>query len=189
MSEQYPPPQPVPPQGGRKPKKVRPHPRRWPWAVLFGVLGLMLGSAGGSSGSSSTASSTPAPTVTVTAAPAADGAVVAAPAPAPTVTVTAAAAPAPTVTVTKAAPAPAPAAEPAKADGIGSGDWRVGTDVSPGQYRSPGVKAGGLCYADTNDGEGNINAQQVNQDGPTLITISSKDKVFSTSGCEDFVKQ
>jgi len=71
---------------------------------------------------------------------------------------------------------------------VGNGQWLVGTDVAPGTYKSPATD-GGLCYADTNDGEGNINQQEVTPEGPTIITVSKKDKVFKVSGCEDFVKQ
>jgi hypothetical protein len=150
--------------------------RRWPWAVGGLVLGIILGASGGGSddpkpaANTAAAAATPAPTVTVTA-PAA------------------AAAPAPTVTVTAAAPAPAPAAEPAGAKTtVGNGQWLVGSDVEPGTYKSPATD-GGLCYADTNDGEGNINQQEVTPEGPTVITVSKKDKVFKVNGCEDFVKQ
>jgi hypothetical protein len=183
MTEQ--PTQPFPAQGpeptGRRPRKKREHPRRWPWAVGAFIAGLALASSGGSSGDSSKVSSAPAPTVTVTAAPAA------AAAPAPAVTVTAPVPPPVTVTAA-AAPAPAPAKAASKAS-VGNGQWLVGKDIEPGTYRSPGVEAGDLCYADTNDGAGNINQQEVTPEGPTVITVSSKDKVLKVSGCEDFVLQ
>ncbi|WP_328292901.1 hypothetical protein OG218_09150 [Kineococcus sp. NBC_00420] len=141
-------------------------------------VGAAAGGGGSDDASADVAGSAPTATVTVTASSAAE------PVAAATVT-----APAATVTVTADAPAPAPAAvQQASGKSVGNGDWLVGSDVEPGTYKSSGVD-GSLCYADTSDGNGNINQQEVTPEGPTIITVSAKDKVFSVSGCEDFVLQ
>ena len=188
---QFQPPYPQPPLP--KPKRKVPG---WLKAsgVGFGtfILGVAIGSSGGSSPTSGT--STPGPTVTVSQpTQAAPTVTVSQPAQAaPTVTVTQPAKPGPTVTktvqvpgakVTVTAQPPAPAAAIAE-----DGTWLVGADVKPGTYRS---SSSGDCYwARLRNTNGDLDSIIANGNGGNqVVTIKRTDKAFeSANGCAPWTK-
>lgn len=132
------------------------------WLIPIGtfVLGLAIGSVGSSSGGATTASS---------------------------------GVPATTATTATATPqtAKAPAAPAQKKDTIpGDGTYLVGTDVTPGVYKS-GKPASGNCYwARLKDDTGSIGDIIANNNsaGSSVVTIRKTDRMFQTSGCETWVK-
>ncbi|MGW1726308.1 hypothetical protein ACWCQK_25625 [Streptomyces sp. NPDC002306] len=74
-------------------------------------------------------------------------------------------------------------------DGDG-GMFRVGSDIAPGTYRSPG-NADGSCYWErTKDAGHGLNSIIANNNvtGTAVVTISAKDAYFKTSGCGDWKK-
>lgn len=135
-------------------------PGRFLWPIGTGILGLVIGLA--SHGSSGTSTQT-----TVTA-------------------VTAGA-----ITVTSSAPAPKPAAAPAPAAQAtidGDGTYIVGTDVKAGTYRSAKPSSGNCYWARLKgDDPADIIANN-NSAGPSVVTIKSTDKEFTTQGCETWTK-
>lgn len=159
---------PQPPSKGRA-KKILTH-----GGVL--VVGLVLGVAMGGSGSSDAASATPAPTVTVH----------------DTVTVTAKAKPAPTVTVTKTVK-PKAKAKPAVVTVPGDGTYLVGTDIKPGTYKTSGPADSVIpnCYWERSSStSGNMDGILANDNlsGAGVVTVLPSDKVFKTTGCNDWTK-
>lgn len=165
-----PPPQgPMPGQYGRPP--VRRRPRKWQISPPLGILlalglvgfGAVLGGAVASAAKDKTA------------ATAAGGAV---------------------ASSTKKVSAPsshAPLASKPAGASIGAGTWRVPQDVKPGTYRTAGPAPGsfGSCYWARLKGLGgsmdDITANGSPQ-GPTTVTISSRDKGFETEGCKKWTK-
>ncbi|MBB2890803.1 hypothetical protein [Flexivirga oryzae] len=152
------------------------------------VVALIIGAAAGSGGSSGTATPAVTSTVRTTAtvtAPAPD----AQPASAVTTTVHA-----PAVTKTVHAPAvtktvtttPKP-----KATIPGDGTYQVGTDIQPGTYVS-GTPDSGNCYwarlKGTSGSFSDIIANN-NSAGQSVVTIAPTDKVFETSGCNDWSRR
>lgn len=135
---------------------------RWLIPLAAFVLGVMLGAALTGGGSSTTAGGATA-TRTVTA---------------------------PAKTVTAQVPAAkAPAAAPA-ASFPGDGTYEVGVDVKPGTYKSA-KPASGNCYWARLKGDSGQLADIIannNSSGPSVVTIKSTDKVFQTTGCEDWVR-
>lgn len=148
------------------------------------VLALSIGAAAGGADSSNAAAPAVATTVhsteTVTA-PAPD----AQPAEAKTTTVKA---PAVTNTITvtkKAGPAKPKATIP------GDGTYEVGKDIQPGTYVS-GVPDSGNCYwarmKGTSGSMDDIIANN-NSAGQSVVTIAASDKVFESSGCNDWARR
>lgn len=74
-------------------------------------------------------------------------------------------------------------------DGDG-GMFRVGSDIAPGIYKSPG-NADDSCYWErTKDADHGLNSIIANNNvtGTAVVTISAKDAYFKTSGCGDWKK-
>jgi hypothetical protein len=143
------------------------------------VLGIVIGSAGGS-GQSDTAKASSTPTVTVSMP--ADGK---APGPAVTVTAPAPAAktvqvPGPARTVTAAPPGPKAAIEE-------DGTWLVGTDIKPGTYRS---SSNADCYwARLKNTSGDLAAILANGNGGNqVVTVKKTDKAFESARCAPWTK-
>jgi hypothetical protein len=70
------------------------------------------------------------------------------------------------------------------------GTYIVGTDISPGKWKSTG--GDGLCYwARLNAFTGTLAAINANglPSGRVIVTIRSTDKGFKTSGCGEWVRQ
>lgn len=83
--------------------------------------------------------------------------------------------------------AAAPAAPAGPVEEIGEGTWRVGPDVVPGTYRTPGPDSSGLgmCYWDrAADASGEFGAIITNGilEGPGVVTIEAGE-VFTSNGC------
>lgn len=85
---------------------------------------------------------------------------------------------------------PAPA-NSAPADGIADGTYEVGTDVTPGKYKTTGPTTGlgaiGMCYWERTGKDGSIIANNVGK-GPDVVTIKAGDGSFKTTGCEPWHK-
>ncbi|MEV0221222.1 hypothetical protein [Streptomyces sp. NPDC050704] len=78
-------------------------------------------------------------------------------------------------------------AEP-KAAFEGDGDFEVGTDVKPGTYRTTG-NTDGLCYWErAKDASGELDSLLANDNvsGTSYVTILATDKLFKSSGCQDW---
>lgn len=73
---------------------------------------------------------------------------------------------------------------------IGPGIYRVGIDIEPGTYRSPGP-SGTSCYfarlSNLSAGGDNIIANG-RTEGPAVVTIARSDVGFETSGCRTWEK-
>ncbi|MFE9774976.1 hypothetical protein ACFYOV_25540 [Streptomyces sp. NPDC005931] len=70
----------------------------------------------------------------------------------------------------------------------GDGDFRVGSDVEPGTYRTTG-NTDGLCYWQrAKDSSGEIESVLANDNvsGTAYVTVKPTDKLFSSSGCNDW---
>ncbi|WP_030341486.1 hypothetical protein [Streptomyces sp. NRRL S-1022] len=68
----------------------------------------------------------------------------------------------------------------------GDGDYRVGTDVQPGTYRTAG-NTDGLCYWErAKDASGELDSMLANDNvsGTSYVTIKPTDKLFKSHGCE-----
>jgi hypothetical protein len=178
MSDQPTTPQPAYPPAEQQPSAPK---RRRPigWivalvatAVVFGSCGLAVG-AGGDTETVAADASDPAPTVTETVTQGGAESIVEV-----------------TVTETAAAPAPEPAPEPeAPAAAFSDGQYIIGTDVTPGRYRTvlPAEETGGFCYADIQNGEGNFLAQEVRDAGQTILDVPDvAGAILSTQGCGDW---
>ncbi|MEU9985915.1 hypothetical protein AB0E10_03735 [Streptomyces sp. NPDC048045] len=71
-------------------------------------------------------------------------------------------------------------------DGNG-GMFKIGTDIAPGTYKSPG-SADDSCYWErTKDAEHGLNSVMANNNvaGTAVVTISQTDSCFKTNGCGD----
>ncbi len=85
-------------------------------------------------------------------------------------------------------PAVEPPAPAAPASTFGEGTHRVGVDIAPGTYRSPG---GDLCYWErqASFGSGDVEdiiANEISTGGQVVVTIEPSDMGFKTSGCGTF---
>ncbi|AWW39180.1 hypothetical protein ADL00_45565 [Streptomyces sp. AS58] len=70
------------------------------------------------------------------------------------------------------------------------GMFKVGTDIAPGTYRSAG-NSDDMCYWErSKDAEHSLDSIIANNNvsGNAVVTISSSDAYFKTSGCEDWKK-
>ncbi|MET8766463.1 hypothetical protein [Streptomyces sp. NPDC004658] len=79
-------------------------------------------------------------------------------------------------------------AEEKKAAFGGDGEYRVGTDVKPGTYRTTG-NDDGMCYWErAKDASGELDSLLANDNvsGTSYVTIKPTDKLFKSSGCEDW---
>ena len=86
----------------------------------------------------------------------------------------------------------AAAAEAAKNTMAGSGMYEIGTEKSPGTYRTSGPKGSSSCYyavlrSPTSGSIGNI-IDNNNISGQGIVTLSAG-QYFETSRCNDWVKQ
>lgn len=92
------------------------------------------------------------------------------------------------VNAPKGAAAPAPA--PGSATISGDGTYEVGTDIKPGTYKSPTPDSGNCYWARLRDDKNSINSiiDNNNSAGPSVVTIHSGDRIFETSGCNDWVR-
>jgi hypothetical protein len=80
---------------------------------------------------------------------------------------------------------------PALATTFGEGRFVVGTDITPGTYRTSGKSGHKDCYwerlKDTNGGTGSIIANDL-APGPATVTIDKTDAVFQTRWCSTWTK-
>ncbi|KOV89177.1 MULTISPECIES: hypothetical protein [unclassified Streptomyces] len=79
-------------------------------------------------------------------------------------------------------------AEEKKAAIGGDGEYQVGTDVKPGTYRTTG-NADGMCYWErAKDASGELDSLLANDNvsGTSYVTVKPTDKLFKSSGCEDW---
>ncbi|WP_030982973.1 hypothetical protein [Streptomyces sp. NRRL WC-3744] len=79
-------------------------------------------------------------------------------------------------------------AEEKKAAFGGDGEYQVGTDVKPGTYRTTG-NDDGMCYWErAKDASGELDSLLANDNvsGTSYVTIKPTDKLFKSSGCEDW---
>ncbi|MFF5013453.1 hypothetical protein [Streptomyces sp. NPDC001165] len=74
-------------------------------------------------------------------------------------------------------------------DGDG-GMFKVGTDITPGTYKSSGNKDDSCYWERTKDAAGDTDSVLANNNvtGTAVVTISSKDAYFKTTGCGDWKK-
>jgi hypothetical protein len=75
-----------------------------------------------------------------------------------------------------------------KAAFAGDGDFQVGTDIKPGTYRTTG-NTDGMCYWErAKDSSGEMDSLLANDNvtGTSYVTVKASDKLFSSSGCEDW---
>lgn len=101
--------------------------------------------------------------------------------------------PSPTPATTSAQPSLPPATSAAPKPGTtipGDGTFIVGTDITPGTYRTTGP-AGINCYWERVSGLGGSFGEIIangNAKGQTVVTIAASDKGFTSKGCQDWVK-
>ena len=72
--------------------------------------------------------------------------------------------------------------------GNGDGDFRVGTDVKPGTYRTTG-NSDGMCYWErAKDAKGEMDSILANDNvsGTSYVTVKATDKLFKSTGCKDW---
>ncbi|HEY2207364.1 MAG TPA: hypothetical protein VGH99_23140 [Pseudonocardia sp.] len=91
------------------------------------------------------------------------------------------------------APTPSPSAQRAVPGRIGDGSYLVGTDIQPGVYHSAGPVSPAVpyCYwARQRDDSGEMSSliTHDNVGGPATVTVRSTDEVFSTSGCQPWMR-
>ncbi|MFI6491745.1 hypothetical protein [Streptomyces sp. NPDC050564] len=70
----------------------------------------------------------------------------------------------------------------------GDGDFQIGTDIKPGTYRTTG-NADDMCYWErAKDASGELDSLIANDNvsGTSYVTIKAGDKLFKSSGCEDW---
>ncbi|MFG2354562.1 hypothetical protein [Streptomyces sp. NPDC048521] len=82
----------------------------------------------------------------------------------------------------------AQAAEKKKAAFAGDGEYQVGSDVKPGTYRTTG-NTDDMCYWErAKDAKGEMDSLLANDNvsGTSYVTIKATDKLFKSSGCEDW---
>ncbi|HEX6354777.1 hypothetical protein [Actinophytocola sp.] len=90
-------------------------------------------------------------------------------------------------TFTETAPAPPPVTvtqgPPPPAAQFGDGPYLVGTDITPGEYKSDGPGPGGMCYwARLSDSAGNDIIANNLTEGPTRLTAVAGE-YLEVSGC------
>lgn len=70
----------------------------------------------------------------------------------------------------------------------GDGDYRVGTDIKPGTYRTTGNTPHACYWERAGDASGEPGAVLANDHvtGTGYVTVKAADKVFRTSGCADW---
>jgi hypothetical protein len=89
----------------------------------------------------------------------------------------------PAVTPSGATRAPAPAA---KSRIGGDGIYRVGADIEPGTYRSPGP-SGSACYWARLDAQDEILDNSLTR-GPSVVIVQPTDAAVETANCQPFTK-
>lgn len=70
----------------------------------------------------------------------------------------------------------------------GDGEFRVGSDLKPGTYRTTG-NDDGLCYWErAKDASGEMDSVIANDNvtGTSYVTVKAGDKLFKTNGCHDW---
>ncbi|MEU4151501.1 hypothetical protein [Streptomyces sp. NPDC026659] len=70
----------------------------------------------------------------------------------------------------------------------GDGDYRVGSDVKPGTYRTRG-NTDGMCYWErAKDAKGEVDSLLANDNvtGTSYVTVKATDRLFKSSGCKDW---
>ncbi|GAA2498092.1 hypothetical protein [Streptomyces longisporus] len=75
-----------------------------------------------------------------------------------------------------------------KAAFAGDGDFRVGSDVKPGTYRTTG-NTDGMCYWErAKDAKGEMDSILANDNvsGTSYVTVKATDKLFKSNGCKDW---
>ncbi|MFF4362508.1 hypothetical protein [Streptomyces sp. NPDC001604] len=75
-----------------------------------------------------------------------------------------------------------------KAAFAGDGDFRVGSDVKPGTYRTTG-NTDGMCYWErAKDAKGEMDSILANDNvrGTGYVTVKATDKLFKSNGCKDW---
>ncbi|WP_317443762.1 hypothetical protein [Streptomyces collinus] len=88
-------------------------------------------------------------------------------------------------------PAGVKAAAKKKAAFGGDGDFRVGSDIRPGTYRTTGNRAG-LCHWErAKDAEQSLDSIITNDNvtGTAVVTVRATDAYFKTTGCGDWKKK
>jgi hypothetical protein len=89
----------------------------------------------------------------------------------------------PAVTRPGATRTPAPAA---KSRIGGDGIYRVGADIEPGTYRSPGP-SNSACYWARLDAQDEILDNSLTQ-GPSVVNVQPTDAAVETANCQPFIK-
>ncbi|MEV5550194.1 hypothetical protein AB0L35_29355 [Streptomyces sp. NPDC052309] len=75
-----------------------------------------------------------------------------------------------------------------KAAFAGDGDFEVGADVKPGTYRTTG-NTDSMCYWErAKDASGEMDSLLANDNvsGTSYVTVKATDKIFKSSGCNDW---
>ncbi|MFI6357423.1 hypothetical protein ACIBJF_33410 [Streptomyces sp. NPDC050743] len=75
-----------------------------------------------------------------------------------------------------------------KAAIAGDGEYQVGSDVKPGTYRTTG-NSDDMCYWErAKDAKGEMDSLLANDNvtGTSYVTVKPTDKIFKSSGCEDW---
>jgi hypothetical protein len=75
-----------------------------------------------------------------------------------------------------------------KAAFAGDGDFRVGSDIKPGTYRTTG-NSDGMCYWErAKDAKGEMGSILANDNvsGTSYVTVKATDKLFKSTGCNDW---
>jgi hypothetical protein len=70
----------------------------------------------------------------------------------------------------------------------GDGDFQVGADLKPGTYRTTG-NSDGMCYWErAKDASGEVDSLLANDNvtGTSYVTVKATDKIFKSSGCNDW---
>ncbi|MFC9283511.1 hypothetical protein [Streptomyces collinus] len=70
----------------------------------------------------------------------------------------------------------------------GDGDFRVGSDIRPGTYRTTGNRAGQCYWERDKDASGETDSVLANDNvtGTSYVTVKAADKLFKSSGCHDW---
>jgi hypothetical protein len=80
------------------------------------------------------------------------------------------------------------AATEKKAAFAGDGDFRVGSDIKPGTYRTTG-NSDGMCYWErARDAKGEMDSIIANDNvsGTSYVTVKATDRLFKSHGCKDW---
>jgi hypothetical protein len=75
----------------------------------------------------------------------------------------------------------------------GDGSYIVGTDIQPGTYQTKGPASSAIpnCYWERDSSaSGDLGSIIANDNtvGSATVTVQSTDKLFKTSGCQDWTK-